>query len=323
MTMADMAQLFSDDLPTARARFLKACDRIGLRVASFPGRGPAPEGAAGALYCDAARLGSPEADRMLVICSAASGGAGFAGAGVAHGVLAAGLMRELPRTVSCLLIHAVNPLGAVWPPASEDPAGETTDPASSPAAPLKAEWSDGLLSAAEQRFSAYERAQRFDREALAGRTLASVAPPAWDAGVQRAIADAHFPGKRRLLFLDVRTGPGPFGEIERMAPAGPGLGRPEAAQRWTGLALAGGREGVGETRVRASGGLAAFARDPALEKACVVLEVGAYSIATLLQAGGPTKGGAVAAYPRDVIWREQLWDAASDLIRRGFEGLAG
>lgn len=315
--MADADRLFSDDLATARARFLAACDRIGLRVSSYPGRGPAPA-EDGPLYCDVARLGSPEAERMLVLCPAAAGGAGFAGAGVALGVLTAGLIRELPREVSCLLVHAVNPLGPVWPDRADAPS-----PAPDAAeAPLKAGWDDGVLSAAERRFAAYEEAQRFDRERLAGRTLAELAPPAWGAEVLEAIAAAHLKGKRKLLFLDVRTGPGPFGEIERIAPKQPGAGGPETAQRWLGLPLAGGSEGLAEARAPAAGGLPALVRDPALEKSCVVLEAGVYSMATLLQASGPAKSGVGAAYPRDPLWREQVWDAAADLIRRGFKGLA-
>ncbi|MEQ8601873.1 MAG: DUF2817 domain-containing protein [Marivibrio sp.] len=322
--MADADRLFSDDLATARARFLTACDKIGLRVASYPGRGPAPADD-GPLYCDVARLGSPEATRMLVLCPAGAGGAGFAGAAAVLGVLSGGLIRDLPRDVSCLLIHAVNPLGPIWPdrPDAPPPASSAGNaPGPGDGAPLTADWDDGVLSAAERRFAAYEEAQRFDRERLAGRTLAELAPPAWDAAVLQAIADAHFPGKRKLLFIDVRTGPGPFGDIEFIAPKQAGAGAPETAQRWLGLPLAGGSEGLAEARAPTAGGLPALARAPALETSCVVLEAGVYSMATLLQASGPAKSGAGAAYPRDRLWREQVWDAAADLIRRGFNGLA-
>ena len=333
--MAEGPQHFSDDVAQARARFLGACDRIGLRVASFPGRAPVPSDgprvgrASTAIYCDVARLGSPEATNMLVLCSGAGGGAGFAGAGVATGVIAGGLIRDLPRDVSCLLVHAVNPLGPVWPAASEE-AAAPGDAAYPPA--LSADWSDGMLSAAERRFAAYEEAQRFDRERLAGRTLASLAPPAWGAEVLDAIAKAHLTEKRRLLFLDIRTGPGPFAEIERLAPAGPGCGKAEAAERWLGLPLAKGAGALADTAVPVAGGLPLRVRDGACEMASVLLEAGTYSMATLLQASGPSSGrpagkadggGVIAAYPREGRWREALWDAAADIICRGFKGLAG
>lgn len=329
--MAEGASHFSDDPAAARARFLAACDRIGLRVDSFPGHDPGGAGAPvrAPVHCDVARLGSPEAERMLVLFPAAGGGAGFAGAGCVTGVLAGGLIRELPREVSCLLVHAVNPTGPAWPgpagapdPASDD---EGQDGATSPGP----DWSDGMLSAAERRFAAYEQAQRFDRERLAGRTLASLAPPAWGHAVLEAIAARHLTGKRRLLFLDVRTGPGPFGEIERTAPAGAGTGSAEAAMRWTGLDLPRGTAPSAPATAAPAGGLPALVGGPGVEKATILLEAGTYSMATLLQASGPMRetgapreGGAIAAYPREAAWREQLWEAAGDLIRRGFRGLA-
>lgn len=331
--MAEGASFFSDDVAAARAGFLAACDRIGLRVDSFPGHDPA-DGRAGRggspppvrapFFCDVARLGSPEATRMLVLFPAAGGGAGFAGAGVVQGVLAGGLIRELPREVACLLVHAVNPTGSAWPPVEDMPA-----PPKRPGATPRADWSDGMLSAAERRFAAYEQAQRFDRERLAGRTLASLAPPAWGREVLESIAARHLAGRDRLLFIDVRTGPGPFGEIERIAPRGGGSA--EAAARWTGLTLPGGTPATSSAAAPA-GGLPAYVEGPGREKATVMLEAGTYSMATLLQASGPISEGrprdlgadgpAIAAYPRETDWREGLWRAASDLIRRGFKGLA-
>jgi hypothetical protein len=316
--IAARSAYFSDDVETARGRFLSACDRIGLRVTSYPARVPAAgEGAGGALYCDVARLGAPEAENLLVLCPAAAGGAGFAGAGVVHGVLAGGLSRDLPRDVACLLVHAINPIGPSWPPhdatiAQAAPGEET------PAVP----WSDGMLSAADRRFAAYEKAQRFDRDRLAGQTLASLAPPAWDRAVTQAIATTHLGNRRRILFVDVRTGAGPFGEIDYLAPNQPGTGARETAERWLGQPLEGSSASLGQSTAPIAGGLAALAPTQACEKASVLLEAGTYSMATLLQASGPRGSDGIAAYPREARWRAQLWDAASEVIRRGFKGLA-
>ncbi len=302
--MTGVEAWFSDDIETARARFLQACDRLGLRVTSFPGRAPA-DARAPRPYCDVARLGSPEAERALVLCPAAGGGAGFAGAGVATGLVAGDLVRALPREVACVVVHAVNPDGALWPADQPAPSAEAGDA-----------WHDELLSAAEARYAAY-RAERFDRDRLAGRTLASVSEPAWDGEVLDAIAERFLAGRKRLLFLDIRTGPGRFGEVETAA-AGPPFGDAETARRWLDLPLDGAPQALDGGAALPAGGLPARLSDPDAAVATAVLEVGTYAMATLLEGGG----GGIAAYPQASAWRETCWHQVEALVRRGFEGLA-
>lgn len=103
---------FSASYADARAKFLAAAQGAGAVLESFrsPAQGPAGE----ALYTDAARLGPPDAERVLVTISSTHGAEGFCGSAIQTGTLATGLADELPPGIATLAIHALNPFGFAW-----------------------------------------------------------------------------------------------------------------------------------------------------------------------------------------------------------------
>ena len=108
------SSFFSDSYSEARAKFLAALDRAGgTHLAAFqnPRRGPAGE----ELFTDVGRLGPAEAEKLLVLVSGTHGIEGFCGSGCHTGWLDGGhAIRDLPKGIAVLFIHAVNPHGFAW-----------------------------------------------------------------------------------------------------------------------------------------------------------------------------------------------------------------
>ncbi len=110
--MVDGTSFFSSDYREARGRFLAACAHAGAAVESLrhPGRGPQGE----ELALDAAWLGPPGADRVLVTVSATHGIEGYCGSAAQLGWLESGLHRQMPEGVALMMVHALNPHGFAW-----------------------------------------------------------------------------------------------------------------------------------------------------------------------------------------------------------------
>lgn len=101
---------FPEDYARAREAFLRAAEARGARLAAHPvpGRGPGGE----ELAVDVARFGPEAPARLLAVSSGIHGVEGFAGSAVQHRLLAEqweGL--ELPADTGFLLVHALNPAG--------------------------------------------------------------------------------------------------------------------------------------------------------------------------------------------------------------------
>jgi hypothetical protein len=306
---AQLARCFSDDFDTARNRFLSACERIGLRVSAYPARIRRDSG--DPLVCDVARLGSPDATRVAVLCSAAGGMAGLVGCGAALGVMTQDGYKDLPRDVALVLVHACNPAGPIWPYFS--PNDPMADPSADGPAP---DWSDGVLAAAERRFKDFQRTEGFDWNRLAGRTLASMSPPAWDGATLRAIAADRLRGAERVCVIDVRTGPGQFGAREIVPCDPPGSAGRARAERWFTVDIARDSAAIGAGNAPCGGGLGGLAKGAVSTN--VVLEVGTYSMGGLLSRGATRES---AGYPADPTWRAGAWSATRETLGRAYRGL--
>jgi len=103
---------FSGSYAEARQKFLATAALVGAAVDShvLPGQRGAMEEE---LAMDVARLGAPDARRLLIMTSATHGPEGFCGSGVQIATLHdAGLRQRLDAAgVALLLVHAVNPYG--------------------------------------------------------------------------------------------------------------------------------------------------------------------------------------------------------------------
>lgn len=307
--MTDPVSCFSDDFDRARDRFMTACDRIGLRITSYPAR----DDHAGdkALSCDVARMGSPDASRVAVLCSAAGGAAGLLGCGAILGVLTEGGLQDLPREVALVLVHAANPAGPIWPYFAEDDVISANKPAP--------DWSDSVLAAAEERFAAFQAEQGVDWNKLAGQTLASMKPPAWDGAVLRAIAATQFENARQVCVIDPRTGPGLYGAHEIVSCDPPDSAGRSRAESWFTLNVAQVSEAIGAGTAPCGGGLGGLL--PKAQVTNVVLEIGTYSLTRRL--GGATRGPneLPPSYPSDSQWRDKAWHGVRTTLQNAYRGL--
>lgn len=303
--MSDPAALFSDDIDTARDRFLAACDRIGLRVASHRAR--TPEGPAG-MFCDVTRLGSPEAKSVAVLCSGAAGLAGLLGCGAALNAVAGEGLKDLPRDVALVLIHAANPHGPIWPYFAPGEENRTAEP--------PPDWSDSVLAAAEKRFADYQTEGGIDWREMGGRTLASMAPPAWDSSVLRAVAADQLKGAARICVIDPRTGPGQFGGYT-LVPCDPRHSAArDRAESWFVIDLDAADRAIGTAGTPCGGGIGGLIKSA--RTTSVLVEVGTYSMAGVLGSG---RRDAASPYPSAPDWRNAAWKAVRETLRLAYAGL--
>lgn len=305
--MSEEASCFSDGIDKARERFLIACDRIGLRVTSH--RSPLTQRNGNPLYCDVTRLGSPEAKRAVVLCSAAAGPAGLLGCGSALGVITAGGIQDIPKEVGLILVHAANPGGPVWPYFADESAAASDGPAPN--------WSDGVLAAAEKRFTDFQQESGFDWSKLAGQPLASMSPPAWDGDVLRTIARDRLKGLQHLCIIDPRTGPGQLGAHEVVSCDADGSAARDRADAWFSIDPQAAERTHGAGNTPCAGGLGGLMTTARVTN--VIVEVGTYSMAGVLS-GGDRKD-AMRSFPSSDDWRAAAWRAVRETLRRAYQGL--
>jgi GNAT superfamily N-acetyltransferase len=112
MTAALPADCFSHTYAAARAMFLRACAEAGAEITSHRHPLAAPDG--GALFLDVARIGAPQAHRVLFLTSGTHGIEGFCGSGIQTYLLRNGAAHDLPAEVALVFVHAVNPWGFAW-----------------------------------------------------------------------------------------------------------------------------------------------------------------------------------------------------------------
>jgi hypothetical protein len=101
---------FSPDYATARGRFLAAARAAGADLASLALTATGPGGAA--LAIDVARLGPPDASRVLLHSCGLHGVEGFAGSAVQLAVLQRA--PAVPAGCAIVLAHVLNPHGMAW-----------------------------------------------------------------------------------------------------------------------------------------------------------------------------------------------------------------
>jgi hypothetical protein len=244
---------FPADYAEARRRFLAAAEKRGAALAAelVPARGPRGE----ELAIDVAYLGPDAPARLLAVSSGVHGAEGFAGSALQHQLLAEQLDGlALPRDAGLLLVHAVNPYGfaalrrvnesnvdlnrnflrhpdehepnpdydALFPYVNPERLDEDTDTASRAA----------LLAFAQRE--GFPRLQevltRGQYDHPRGVQYGGARPEASNDAL-RSIARRETRGARRIAWVDVHTGLGPYGEVEVISelPEGhPGLARARA-----------------------------------------------------------------------------------------------
>ncbi|GIK98723.1 MAG: hypothetical protein BroJett029_29320 [Alphaproteobacteria bacterium] len=243
------SEYFASDYGAARARFLAAARRAGAQISSHrnPATGPGGE----ALATDVARLGPPDAERILVTISSTHGAEGFCGSGVQVATLATGFHRELPAGMALLAIHAVNPYGFAWlRRVNEDNVDLNRNYVdhgrSYPANPgyrqlreaiCPADWGDAARLRCKAAFDAYaaEHGMMALQSAISSGqyddpqgVFYGGQAPVWSHRTLTDILRRQCNGARQIGVIDLHTGLGPYGHGEIMNdhdPSEPGYAR--------------------------------------------------------------------------------------------------
>jgi hypothetical protein len=228
---------FASDYSSARAKFLAAAREAGAALSSVrnPEAGPAGE----PLYTDAAWIGSPGAEGVLVTISSTHGAEGFCGSGVQVGTFATGFPRELPANVALLAIHAINPFGFAWlrrvnednvdlnrnyvdhdGPYPANPGYEQLRDAICPA-----DWDDAARLRCKAVFDAYaaQRGMMALQSAISSGQYSHAEgvfyggrAPVWSRRTLGEILRRHCGNARHVAVIDLHTGLGPYGYGEIM-----------------------------------------------------------------------------------------------------------
>jgi hypothetical protein len=233
---------FSGDFFEARRRFLAAAREVGARLdgRAIEARGPRGE----ELAVDLAYLGPESPDRLLVVSSGIHGVEGFAGSAIQRQLLADLPALALPRDAGVLLVHGVNPYGfASLRRVNESnvdlnrnflrhPEDHVANPeydalhgAVNP--PELDEASDEAARGAMRAFAAEHGFPKLQAALTAGQyahadgVYYGGAREERSAAILREVARRATRGARRVVWVDVHTGLGPYGEVEMISEFAP------------------------------------------------------------------------------------------------------
>lgn len=234
---------FSSSYEDARARFVAAAERAGARLE----RHVLPElrGAQGeSLSMDVALLGAADASSLLVLSSGVHGVEGFCGSGCQVATLGdTDLLRRMQQAgMALLLVHAVNPYGfSHLRRTNEDNIDlnrNFIDFAHPPENPgyaalhdlvIPAQWPPTAENArAIADYIAAHGQGAFRDAVMTGQSVRpdgmfySGTAPSWSHRTLREIVRAHGANRKRMTWMDVHTGLGPYGHCEKInaGPAG-------------------------------------------------------------------------------------------------------
>ena len=226
------AALFPGTFAEGRSRFREAASAAGAILESHanPVKGPNGED----LSTETAWLGPKDASRLFFAQAGTHGAEGFCGSGIETGWLQSGIFTHLPADTAVLLIHAINPYGFAWvrrvtednvdlnrnfvdhaKPTPDNPGYRELRDAICPA-----EWGpesesrnrERLLSYAEKHGlmalqAAITQGQYFDDEGVFYGGKAA----GWSNRTMRQILKPHAGHVRKVAFIDLHTGLGPYG----------------------------------------------------------------------------------------------------------------
>jgi hypothetical protein len=233
MAPSSLDHCFSASYSQARQRFLAAAEALRLPVTTY--RNPAPGPGGIALTTDVARLGPPDAERVLIVESGTHGIEGYAGSAIQVALLTD---RGAPRPgpgVALVLVHAINPYGFAWGRrVNEDNidlnrsfvdhgAGawpENPGYVALADAIVPREWTDDSRRVADAAFAAYaaqhgehalQSAYRRGQHTHPNGLFYGGRAPTWSARTVATICAQQLNGARRAGLIDIHTGLGPFG----------------------------------------------------------------------------------------------------------------
>lgn len=228
---------FASNYGEARRKFLDAARAAGAALARHPHPGRGPDG--GALAADIACFGEADAPSLFIATSATHGVEGFCGSGSMVGWLAKGLVKERPKGVAVILVHALNPHGfAHERRVTEDNVDLNRNfidhsrphPVNAGYGELHAHlvpsaWEGAPREAADRAIAgyigrnghaAYQAAVTQGQYSHGDGLFFGGTAPTWSNRTWRTILRTHAAKRRHVAALDFHTGLGPrgYGEIQ-------------------------------------------------------------------------------------------------------------
>ena len=356
----NMAQYFPATYGEGRANFRSSAKDAGAALESYVNpnaRGPNGE----ELTTDVARIGPADARRVILICSATHGVEGFCGSGIQNALLSAGAFARLPDDTAAILIHAINPYGfAHVRRVTEDNVDlnrnfvdhDDVHPPSPEydeihALLVPADWGKAReeANAAIMRFIA-ERGMWAFQQAVSGGQYSHAdgmffggVRPTWSNGTWRAILAKHGAGKR-VAFIDLHTGLGPYGFGELIYAGAPATRAHELAKQWYGDELKSTEDGTSASaRVAGHLGMAVDDAIPDGRAVSIAIEYGTLPVMEVfealradnwLYARGDVNtdlGRAIKRQIRDALyqdkddWKEMVTARAREILGKTIAGL--
>jgi hypothetical protein len=231
---------FSGTYAEARRKFLDAAAQRGAAIESFELE--AHRGALGeTLATDVARIGAPDAERLLIVTSGTHGPEGFCGSGCQVATLHDDeLLARLDQAgVALLLVHAVNPHGFSHlhrtnednidlnrnhirfdQPLPVNAAYADVEPFVLPASWPPSAADDAAMAAYIERngIRGYRAAVTKGQYTSPDGVFYGGQAPSWSNRTIRAILRKYAAKARHIGWIDVHTGLGPYGHGEKIYP---------------------------------------------------------------------------------------------------------
>ncbi len=297
-------RFFAKDYAEARAKFLDAAAAAGGKVHTFKHPEKGPDG--GALATDVLRIGSPNARKVVVIQSATHGVEGFCGSGTQVGWLRLGDWKKLPDGVAVVLVHAINPHGFAWirrvTQENVDLNRNFPDFGKLPRRPAlaelmphvaPAEWTEATAAARRAAFGAFaaKHGPMGLQETISGGQYEypngiffGGKAPTWSHLTFKAIVEKYLLKARRVAFVDMHTGLGPYGHGELITMGRPGNEKFDRAVAWYGDSVTSPEAGT-STSAKLSGLMEAALSDmlPKAEVTPIAVEYGTYPTAFVME----------------------------------------
>jgi hypothetical protein len=338
---------FSPDYATARGRFVASARAAGATLASLPLGATGPDSEK--LSIDVARLGSPDATRVLLHTGGLHGVEGYAGSAVQLAALERAPV--VPPGCAMVLVHALNPYGMAWLRRANEnnvdlnrnflPAGERwagapalysrLDPLLNPPTPPVPDCFRWRLAALALRHGPRALKQaiaggqyEFPRGLFFGGRMLEPGPRLYLDFLRQSLARAEY-----LLALDLHTGLGPRGGATLILEAGVGTTPMDELARGLGARLVDPAAGRAAYRIRGGMGGALPAALPRARIDFLLQEIGTRPARAVLTAlreenrchhhgGGithPAKQALFEAFcPAAPVWRRQAVEKGSRLL---------
>lgn len=305
--MSEAGRFFATEYAGAREGFIAAASSAGLAVEST--LHPAHKGAQGEdLAMDAALLGAPDAPALLILTSGTHGVEGFCGSGCQRALLADPDMRRRLEAgrVALLLVHAVNPYGFShlrrvnednidlnrnfrdFSIASEtNPAYATVHDLLLPARWPADEANRTAMQAAmkDMGAAAFQAAVSAGQRSRADGLFYSGTQPSWSNLTVRAILRRHGADRKRIGWIDLHTGLGPYGHGEKIYAGANEAAELARARAWYGADVMSYYDGKSASaEVSGSMVMSIYAECPQAEATSMGLEYGTVPFAAVLDA---------------------------------------